>query len=52
MELQDLWDHVNRGALIEGGPEEHAIMHHAAQEAPRIVAKTNRRAATKLLLTL
>jgi acetyltransferase-like isoleucine patch superfamily enzyme len=41
MELQDFLDHVNRGAVIQGGSEEHAFMHHAAQEALRIVAEMN-----------
>lgn len=41
MELQDFLDHVSRGALIEGGSEEHTFMHHAAQEALRIVAEMN-----------
>ena len=41
MELKDFLDHVDRGALIEGGSEEHAFMHHAAQEALRIVAEMN-----------
>ena len=41
MKLQDFLDHVNRGALIEGGSEEHTFMHHAAQEALQIVAEMN-----------
>lgn len=41
MELQDFLDHVNRGAVIEGGSAEHTFMHHAAQEALRIVAEMN-----------
>ena len=41
MELQDFLDHVNRGAVIEGGSEEHTFMHDAAQEALQIVAEMN-----------
>src|SRR5215213_5346820 len=41
MELQDFLDHVNRGAPIEGGSEQHAFMHGAAQEALRTVAELN-----------
>jgi acetyltransferase-like isoleucine patch superfamily enzyme len=41
MELQDFLDHVNRGAVIEGGSEQHRFMHRAAQEALRIVAELN-----------
>src|SRR3954451_12490444 len=41
MELQDFLDHVNRGALIEGGSEAHKFMHGAAQEALRIVGELN-----------
>jgi acetyltransferase-like isoleucine patch superfamily enzyme len=41
MELQDFLDHVNRGAIIEGGSEHHRFMHRAAQEALRIVAELN-----------
>lgn len=41
MELRDFLDHVNRGALIEGGSEEHRFMHGAAQEALRTVAEIN-----------
>jgi acetyltransferase-like isoleucine patch superfamily enzyme len=41
MDLQDFLDHVNRGALIEGGSEAHSFMHGAAQEALRIVAEIN-----------
>src|SRR3954469_25324046 len=40
-ELQDFLDHVNRGALIEGGSAQHRFMHEAAQEALRIIAKLN-----------
>ena len=41
MELQDFLDHVNSGALIEGGSEQHRFMHDAAQEALRIIAELN-----------
>ena len=41
MDLQDFLDHVNRGALIEGGSEPHKFMHRTAQEALRIVAELN-----------
>src|SRR3954462_6170146 len=40
-ELQDFLDHVNRGALIEGGSTHHRFMHGAAQNALRIVAQIN-----------
>lgn len=39
--LQDFLDHVNRGALIEGGSNHHRFMHGAAQDALRIVAQIN-----------
>lgn len=39
--LQDFLAHVNRGAVIEGGSEQHTFMHRAAQEALRIVAELN-----------
>ena len=39
MDLQDFLDHVNSGALIEGGSEAHVFMHGAAQEALRTVAE-------------
>jgi acetyltransferase-like isoleucine patch superfamily enzyme len=41
VELQDFLDHVNRGALIEGGSYQHQFMHGAAQDALRIVAQIN-----------
>src|ERR671912_1721705 len=41
VELQDFLDHVNRGALIEGGSNHHLFMHGAAQDALRIVAQIN-----------
>jgi acetyltransferase-like isoleucine patch superfamily enzyme len=39
--LQDFLEHVNRGALIPGGSEQHRFMHNAAQDALRIVAAIN-----------
>jgi acetyltransferase-like isoleucine patch superfamily enzyme len=41
MELADFLDHVNRGAVIEGGSDAHLFMHRAAQEALRVVADLN-----------
>lgn len=41
MDLSDFLDHVNRGALIEGGSEAHAFMHGAAQEALRTTSEIN-----------
>src|SRR4051794_18399396 len=41
VELRDFLDHVNRGALIEGGSDQHLFMHGAAQDALRIVARIN-----------
>jgi acetyltransferase-like isoleucine patch superfamily enzyme len=41
MELQEFLDHVRHGAVIEGGSEPHAFMHHTAQEALRITAGLN-----------
>jgi len=41
IEEQDFLDHVNRGALIEGGSTHHRFMHDAAQDALRIVAGIN-----------
>ena len=41
IELQEFLDHVNGGALIEGGSAHHRFMHRAAQEALRIVADIN-----------
>lgn len=40
-ELQRFLDHVNRGALIEGGSELHEFMFRAAQDALRITAELN-----------
>src|SRR3954451_4730951 len=41
VELGDFLDHVNRGAVIEGGSDHHLFMHGAAQDALRIVAQIN-----------
>jgi acetyltransferase-like isoleucine patch superfamily enzyme len=41
MELEQFLDHVRRGTVIEGGSEEHAFLHGAAQEALRITAELN-----------
>jgi acetyltransferase-like isoleucine patch superfamily enzyme len=41
VELRDFLDHVNRGAVIEGGSDHHLFMHGAAQDALRIVAQIN-----------
>jgi acetyltransferase-like isoleucine patch superfamily enzyme len=41
VELQDFLDHVSRGAVIEGGSDQHLFMHGAAQDALRIVARIN-----------
>jgi acetyltransferase-like isoleucine patch superfamily enzyme len=41
MTLQDFLDHVDRGAVIEGGSEHHRFMHGAAQQALRTVAELN-----------
>jgi acetyltransferase-like isoleucine patch superfamily enzyme len=41
VELRDFLDHVNRGAVIEGGSDQHLFMHGAAQDALRIVAQIN-----------
>jgi len=43
MELRHFLDHVNRGALIEGGSPHHRFMHAAAQEALRTIAELNTR---------
>jgi acetyltransferase-like isoleucine patch superfamily enzyme len=40
-DLQHFLEHVNRGAVIEGGSEHHRFMHAAAQDALRIVAEIN-----------
>jgi acetyltransferase-like isoleucine patch superfamily enzyme len=41
MQLQDFLDHVNSGAPIEGGSQQHRFMHDAAQEALGITAEIN-----------
>ena len=41
IELRDFLDHVNRGALIEGGSVHHKFMHDAAQDALRTIAELN-----------
>jgi acetyltransferase-like isoleucine patch superfamily enzyme len=41
MELQDFLDHVARGAVIEGGSEQHVFLHAAAQDALRVLAELN-----------
>jgi acetyltransferase-like isoleucine patch superfamily enzyme len=41
IELQDFLDHVNRGALIQSGTEQHRFMHEAAQQALQVVAELN-----------
>ena len=41
VELRDFLEHVNRGAVIEGGSDQHLFMHGAAQDALRIVARIN-----------
>ena len=41
MHLSTFLEHVNRGALIEGGSEAHGFMHGAAQEALQVVAEMN-----------
>ncbi len=41
IELQDFLDHVNRGARIQGGTEQHRFMHEAAQHALQVVAELN-----------
>ena len=41
MELQDFLDHVGRGAVIEGGSEQHQFMIHCAQNALEITAELN-----------
>ena len=41
VELRDFLVHVNRGARIEGGSDQHLFMHGAAQDALRIVAQIN-----------
>jgi acetyltransferase-like isoleucine patch superfamily enzyme len=40
-DLQTFLDHVNSGGLIQSGSQLHRFMHHAAQDALRIVAQIN-----------
>jgi len=47
MELQDFLSHMDSGAPIEGGSEQHRFMHHAAQEAFRVTAQIQRRSAVE-----
>ncbi len=46
MELQDFLAHVDSGAPIVGGSEQHRFMHDAAQEALRVTAQINNRYRT------
>ncbi|WP_036569982.1 sugar O-acetyltransferase [Nocardioides sp. URHA0032] len=41
MQLREFLQHVNSGALIEGGSAHHEFMHDAAQEAFQITAELN-----------
>jgi acetyltransferase-like isoleucine patch superfamily enzyme len=41
LQLQDFLAHVDSGAAIEGGSEQHRFMHHAAQDAFQITAQIN-----------
>ena len=41
MELQAFLAHMTRGAVIEGGSEQHEFMHRAAQDALQITADLN-----------
>jgi acetyltransferase-like isoleucine patch superfamily enzyme len=41
MELREFLAHVDSGAVIEGGSEQHRFMHDAAEEAFRITARMN-----------
>jgi len=41
MNLSDFLDHVNRGAVIEGGSDQHRFMHAAGQDALRVLAELN-----------
>jgi acetyltransferase-like isoleucine patch superfamily enzyme len=41
MELQDFLAHVDSGAPIEGGSQQHRFMYDAAQEAFRVTAQIN-----------
>ena len=46
MELQDFLAHVDSGAPIVGGSEQHRFMHDAAQKALRVTAQINNRYRT------
>lgn len=41
MDLSRFLEHVNSGAVIEGGSEHHRFMHTAAQDALRLVGELN-----------
>lgn len=41
MDLSRFLEHVDSGAVIEGGSEHHRFMHDAAQDALRVVAEIN-----------
>jgi acetyltransferase-like isoleucine patch superfamily enzyme len=41
MDLSGFLEHVNSGAVIEGGSDQHMFMHAAAQDALRLVAEIN-----------
>ena len=41
MELRHFLAHVNSGATVEGGSEQHRFMHDAAQDAFRLTAQIN-----------
>ena len=41
MELHEFLEHVERGALIEGGSAAHEFMHRASQDALRVMAELN-----------
>jgi acetyltransferase-like isoleucine patch superfamily enzyme len=41
IELQDFLDHVNRGALIRAGSDQHRFLHEAAQHALQVIAELN-----------
>jgi acetyltransferase-like isoleucine patch superfamily enzyme len=41
MQLQDFLAHVDSGAPVEGGSEQHRFMHDAAQDAFRVTAQIN-----------
>ena len=41
IDLQEFLDHVNRGAVIRSGSDQHRFMHIAAQQALQVVAELN-----------